>query len=134
MFPCSVVSVSKNIPLLPSLSLSELCIDGLKTNPERTYQAAQQGYSNATELADYLVAKGIPFREAHHIVGVAVVAAIGMKKPLEDLTVAELKQFSDVIEDDIYQHLTIEACLEKRVALGGTSKEQVKAAIASKTK
>ncbi|KMT64507.1 argininosuccinate lyase [Catenovulum maritimum] len=116
------------------LQMAVLCIDGLKTNPERTYTAAQQGYSNATELADYLVAKGIPFREAHHIVGVAVVAAIELKQPLEDLPIEKLKEFSDVIEDDVYQHLTIEACLEKRVALGGTSKEQVKAAIAAKAK
>ncbi|NTS78677.1 argininosuccinate lyase [Catenovulum sp. SM1970] len=112
------------------LEMAVLCMQGLKTNPERTYQAAQAGYSNATELADYLVAKQIPFREAHHIVGEAVVYAIEQKKPLEDLELAELKQFSDTIEDDVYQHLTIEACLEKRLALGGTSKEQVKAQLA----
>ncbi|WP_440906259.1 argininosuccinate lyase [Catenovulum sp. SX2] len=113
------------------LKMAILCIESIKVNKERTYQAAQQGYSNATELADYLVAKGIPFREAHHIVGRAVVGAIAANKPLEDLAIAELKTFSDVIEDDVYQHLTIEACLEKRVAKGGTSKEQVKAALAA---
>ena len=112
------------------LKMAILCIESIKVNKERTYQAAQQGYSNATELADYLVAKGIPFREAHHIVGRAVVGAIAANKPLEDLPIAELKTFSDVIEEDVYQHLTIEACLEKRVAKGGTSKEQVKAALA----
>ncbi|WP_016954541.1 argininosuccinate lyase [Catenovulum agarivorans] len=113
------------------LKMAILCIESIKVNKERTYQAAQQGYSNATELADYLVAKGIPFREAHHIVGRAVVGAIALGKPLEDLPIAELKTFSDVIEEDVYQHLTIEACLEKRVAKGGTSKEQVKAALAA---
>lgn len=112
------------------LKMAILCIESIKVNKERTYQAAQQGYSNATELADYLVAKGIPFREAHHIVGRAVVGAIALGKPLEDLPIAELKTFSDQIEEDVYQHLTIEACLEKRVAKGGTSKEQVKAALA----
>ncbi len=59
------------------LQMAGLCFDGIKVNAARTLEAAKQGYSNATELADYLVAKGIPFREAHHIVGVAVVAAIG---------------------------------------------------------
>ncbi|EWH11663.1 bifunctional argininosuccinate lyase/N-acetylglutamate synthase [Catenovulum agarivorans DS-2] len=113
------------------LKMAILCIESIKVNKERTYQAAQQGYSNATELADYLVAKGIPFREAHHIVGRAVVGAIAANKPLEDMPIAELKTFSDQIEDDVYQHLTIEACLEKRVAKGGTSKEQVKAALAA---
>ncbi|MER2492459.1 argininosuccinate lyase [Catenovulum sediminis] len=112
------------------LKMAILCVEGIKVNAERTYQAAQQGYSNATELADYLVAKGIPFREAHHIVGRAVVGAIEAGQPLEDLPIETLKTFSEQIDDDVYQHLTIEACLEKRVAQGGTSKEQVKAALA----
>ncbi|WP_017443907.1 argininosuccinate lyase [Gayadomonas joobiniege] len=107
------------------LKMAILCIESIEVKGENTYKAAQQGYSNATELADYLVAKGIPFREAHHIVGRAVVAAIEAQKPLEDLSIEQLKSFSEVIEADVYQHLTIEACLEKRVALGGTSKEQV---------
>ncbi len=113
------------------LQMAVLCVEGLNVNPERTYVAAQQGYSNATELADYLVAKNIPFREAHHIVGAAVVGAIAKKKPLEDLSIAELKEFSPSIEEDVYAWLTIEACLEKRLALGGTSKEQVKAQLAA---
>ncbi|EOW9102470.1 argininosuccinate lyase [Vibrio cholerae] len=107
------------------LHMAGLCFDGIKVNAARTLEAAKQGYSNATELADYLVAKGIPFREAHHIVGVAVVAAIGKGVALEELSLAELQQFSPLIEQDVYPILTIESCLEKRCALGGVSPKQV---------
>ncbi len=107
------------------LQMAGLCFDGIKVNALRTLEAAKQGYSNATELADYLVAKGIPFREAHHIVGVAVVAAIGKGVALEELSLAELQQFSPLIEQDVYPILTIESCLEKRCALGGVSPKQV---------
>lgn len=107
------------------LQMAGLCFDGIKVNAARTLEAAKQGYSNATELADYLVAKGIPFREAHHIVGVAVVAAIGKSVALEELSLAELQQFSPLIEQDVYPILTIESCLEKRCALGGVSPKQV---------
>ncbi|MCD1244755.1 argininosuccinate lyase [Vibrio cholerae] len=107
------------------LQMAGLCFDGIKVNAARTLEAAKQGYSNATELADYLVAKGIPFREAHHIVGVAVVAAIGKGVALEELSLAELQQFSPLIEQGVYPILTIESCLEKRCALGGVSHKQV---------
>ncbi|MBW3688321.1 argininosuccinate lyase [Vibrio cholerae] len=107
------------------LQMAGLCFDGIKVNAARTLEAAKQGYSNATELADYLAAKGIPFREAHHIVGVAVVAAIGKGVALEELCLAELQQFSPLIEQDVYPILTIESCLEKRCALGGVSPKQV---------
>ncbi|EGQ9610843.1 argininosuccinate lyase [Vibrio cholerae] len=111
------------------LQMAGLCFDGIKVNAARTLEAAKQGYSNATELADYLVAKGIPFREAHHIVGVAVVAAISKGVALEELSLAELQQFSPLIEQDVYSILTIESCLEKRCALGGVSPKQVAHAV-----
>jgi argininosuccinate lyase/amino-acid N-acetyltransferase len=111
------------------MEMAALCFDGIKVNGERTLEAAKQGYANSTELADYLVAKGIPFREAHHIVGVAVVGAIAKGCALEELSIAELKTFSDVIEEDVYDILTIESCLEKRSALGGVSPTQVKFAV-----
>ncbi|MEL0629102.1 argininosuccinate lyase [Psychromonas aquatilis] len=113
------------------LSMAAMALTDLKVNEERTKEAAQGGYSNATELADYLVAKGIPFREAHHIVGVAVVAAIEKGVPLEDLTVAEFKVFSEVIEDDVYPILTLEATLAARKALGGVSPTQIEYALTS---
>ncbi len=67
-------------------------LDGIQVKRPRCAEAAQQGYANATELADYLVAKGVPFREAHHIVGEAVVEAIAQGKPLEALTPADLAE------------------------------------------
>jgi argininosuccinate lyase/amino-acid N-acetyltransferase len=113
------------------MEMAVLVADGLKVNRSRTLAAAQQGYANATELADYLVGKNIPFREAHHIVGEVVLAAIAEACPLEDLTLAKLQEFSDQIEQDVYQHLSIESTLDKREALGGTSRAQVEKAIAN---
>ncbi|EOB4121997.1 argininosuccinate lyase [Vibrio parahaemolyticus] len=111
------------------MEMAALCFDGIKVNGERTLEAAKQGYANATELADYFVAKGIPFREAHHIVGVAVVGAIAKGCALEELSLQELQEFSDVIDNDVYDILTIESCLEKRSALGGVSPKQVAYAV-----
>jgi argininosuccinate lyase/amino-acid N-acetyltransferase len=113
------------------MEMAVLVADGLKVNRSRTLAAAQQGYANATELADYLVGKDIPFREAHHIVGEVVLAAIDKGLPLEDLTISQLKEFSDKIEQDVYQHLSIESTLNKREALGGTSRSQVEKALAT---
>ncbi|MFB2683529.1 argininosuccinate lyase [Shewanella mangrovisoli] len=114
------------------LDMAALVLSGLVVNRPNALLAAQQGYANATELADYLVSKGMPFREAHHVVGVAVVAAIAKKIPLEGFTLAEFKTFAEIIEDDVYPNLTIEACLAKRDVLGGTALTQVKQAIAAK--
>jgi len=113
------------------MEMAVLVADGLKVNRSRTLAAAQQGYANATELADYLVGKDIPFREAHHIVGEVVLAAIDKGVPLEDLTITQLQEFSDKIEQDVYQNLTIESTLDKREALGGTSRAQVEKALAT---
>jgi argininosuccinate lyase/amino-acid N-acetyltransferase len=112
------------------MEMAVLIADGLKVNRARTLAAAQQGYANSTELADYLVSKSIPFREAHHIVGEVVLAAIEAGHALEEFSVAQLQGFSNKIEQDVYQHLSIESCLDKRVALGGTSRTQVKKALA----
>ncbi|MGS2722187.1 argininosuccinate lyase [Porticoccus sp. GXU_MW_L64] len=116
---------------LECMEMAVLVADGLKVNRSRTLAAAQQGYANATELADYLVSKDIPFREAHHIVGEVVLAAIEKGCPLEDLTLTQLQTFSDKIGQDVYQHLSIESTLDKREALGGTSRAQVEQAIAA---
>nr|WP_297350051.1 argininosuccinate lyase [uncultured Glaciecola sp.] len=104
-------------------------LDTLSLNEERCRAAAQQGYANATELADYLVAKGIPFRTAHDIAGQAVVMAISKGKALEELSIAELKTINDKIEDDVYPTLELESVLNKRNVLGGTNKELVTKAL-----
>jgi argininosuccinate lyase len=114
------------------LDMTALVLSGLKVNREPALLAAQQGYANATELADYLVAKGMPFREAHHVVGEVVVFAITQQQPIEDLTLTQLQTFAKDISDDVYQNLTIAACLAKRDVLGGTAVNQVSAALAVK--
>ncbi|MGI2067317.1 argininosuccinate lyase [Shewanella sp. MF08487] len=114
------------------LDMAALVLSGLKVNRPNALLAAQQGYANSTELADYLVSKGMPFREAHHVVGEVVVAAIAKQIPLEDFSLAKLKTFAAIIEDDVYPNLTIEACLAKRDVLGGTALSQIQQAIAAK--
>ncbi|WP_301099871.1 argininosuccinate lyase [Otariodibacter sp.] len=111
------------------INISVLVLEDIKVDTERTKEAAQQGYANATELADYLVAKGIPFREAHHIVGKAVVYAISQKKALEELNLEEFKQFHSTISEDVYPILSLDSCLAKRCAKGGVSFERVAEAI-----
>ncbi|HDX1087430.1 argininosuccinate lyase [Pasteurella multocida] len=112
------------------IDMAALVLDGIQVNVERTKEAALKGYSNATELADYLVAKGVPFRDSHHIVGETVVYAIQQHKALEALSVAEFKQFSDIVEEDVYQILSLQSCLDKRCAKGGVSPLRVAEAIA----
>ena len=114
---------------LECVDMAALVLEDIKINNDRCREAAKQGYSNATELADYLVAKGIPFREAHHIVGEAVVGAIAKQKALEELSLEELKAFSSVIDNDVYPILSLVSCLAKRCAKGGVSPDQVKMAI-----
>ncbi|MBU9812800.1 argininosuccinate lyase [Rahnella sp. C60] len=112
------------------LNMASLVLDGIQVKRPRAKEAAQQGYANSTELADYLVAKGVPFREAHHIVGEAVVEAINQGKALEELPLADLQKFSSVIGDDVYAILELQSCLDKRAAKGGVSPQQVAQAIA----
>ena len=119
---------------LDCLHMSALVLDGIQVKRPRCQEAAEQGYANSTELADYLVAKGVPFREAHHIVGEAVVEAIRQGVALEALSLAQLKQFSAVIEEDVYAILALQSCLEKRNAKGGVAPQQVAFAIAEAKK
>ncbi|WP_279022881.1 argininosuccinate lyase [Gibbsiella quercinecans] len=112
------------------LQMAALVLEGIQVKRPRCQEAAEQGYANATELADYLVAKGVPFREAHHIVGEAVVEAIRQGKALEALSLADLQKFSGTIGEDVYPILSLQSCLDKRAAQGGVSPQQVASAIA----
>ena len=113
------------------LQMAALVLDGIQVKRPRCKEAAEQGYANSTELADYLVAKGVPFREAHHIVGEAVVEAIRQGKALEALPLTDLQRFSAIIGDDVYPILALQSCLDKRSAKGGVSPQQVASAIAA---
>ncbi|MEK9495990.1 argininosuccinate lyase [Photorhabdus sp. P32] len=114
---------------LDCLHMAALVLDGIQVRRSRCAEAAKQGYANATELADYLVAKGVPFREAHHIVGEVVIMALTQGKALEALSLTELQKFSSAITEDVYDILSLQSCLDKRLAKGGVSQKQVMKAI-----
>lgn len=114
---------------LACIHMAQACIKGIKVNGDRTLAAAKGGHSNATELADYLVAKGIPFREGHHIVGVLVQMAIAQGNNLEDLSLEQFQSVHSIFAQDVYAVLEIDACIIARQALGGTSLEQVTVAV-----
>ena len=101
----------------------------LKINKKVMLQAASAGFLNATDMADYLVTRGMPFRQAHSCVGKAVSYAIEQHKELQELTLKELKRFAPLIEKDIYDLLTMEQVINRKKSLGGTAKENVMAAI-----
>ncbi len=109
---------------IDSLDMAALVFEGIKLNKQNAIDAAKGGYSNATELADYLVSKNVPFREAHSIVGRIVLYAISKDKALEDLSVAEFKEYSEVISDDVYPCLQLENILAKRDIIGGVAPSQ----------
>ncbi|MEK6807072.1 MAG: argininosuccinate lyase [Pseudomonadota bacterium] len=102
----------------------------IKVNRAACKAAAAKGFSTATDLADYLVNKGLPFRDAHHAVGSTVAYAAKKNRDLADLTLAELKKFSPKIEKDVYARLTPEGSVAARDHIGGTAPRQVRAAIA----
>ncbi len=97
---------------------------------DNMYKAAKQGFSTATDLADYLVRKNLPFRDAHEVVGKAVAMGISTSKDLSELTLEELQQFSDKIGSDVFEVLTLEGSVASRNHIGGTAPEQVRKAVA----
>nr|MDA8213634.1 argininosuccinate lyase [Clostridia bacterium] len=102
----------------------------LKVKKEAMRQATKGGFANATDMADYLAKKGVPFRTAHEIVGKAVLYCTTHGKDLEDLSLAEYKDFSPVFQEDIYQTISIDECVRARKVPGGPAPEAVQAAIA----
>ena len=104
-------------------------LPNIKFNTANMYKAAGQGYLNATDLADYLVAKGMPFREAHHCVGQIVSYALKNKKEIQELSLKQLRQYAPQIEEDIFDYLKTQQMIDRRTSIGGTATEVVKAAI-----
>ncbi len=113
-----------------SLGVMATVLRNVKVNSARTRQAATVGYLNATDLADYLVRKGLEFRKAHELVGRVVMHAIERGKALEDIPLEEYREFSEVFGDDLYASLKLESSLAGKSALGGTSPERVNEALA----
>jgi argininosuccinate lyase len=107
------------------LALMRDVIETMVVKKENMLKNIQQSYSNATDLADYLAAKGIPFREAHEITGKTVLYAISQQKYLLELSLEEYQQFSQIVQEDIYEFLAEEQVVEARKSEGGTAKIQV---------
>jgi argininosuccinate lyase len=105
-------------------------LPSLQVEREVCRAAASKGFSTATDLADYLVKRGLPFRDAHHAVGSAVAYAVTKACDLADLSLDELRRFSPLVEQDVYERLTLEGSLRARNHYGATAPEQVRAAIA----
>ena len=106
----------------------------IQSNKDAMEEAARRGFSTATDLADYLVRKGMPFREAHEVVGKAVAYGIEQSKDLSEMTLPELKAFSDGIEQDVFDVLTLEGSVAARDHVGGTAPKQVRLAVAEARK
>ncbi|USS88600.1 argininosuccinate lyase [Fructilactobacillus hinvesii] len=106
--------------ILPTLKIFTGMLQTMKINKEQMYASTENDYSNATELADYLASKGVPFREAHGIVGQLVFKGIQEHRNLQEMSLAELQAASPLIENDVYHELQPEVAVERRNSLGGT--------------
>ncbi len=116
--------------LLGSLRAFADMMPNVTTNKEAMKVAAMQGFSTATDLADYLVGKDMPFRDAHEVVGSAVGYGVEKGKDLSEMSLDELQKFSDIITEDVFDVLTLEGSVAARDHLGGTAPKQVKARVA----
>jgi argininosuccinate lyase len=116
--------------LIDTLAIVAEMLPGIRVKPEAMRAAALQGYATATDLADYLVKKGLPFRDAHEAVALAVRHAETKHCDLAALALADLQQFSKLVEDDIYAVLSLEGSMNSRNHIGGTAPAQVRAAVA----
>jgi argininosuccinate lyase len=117
-----------------SLAVFTEMLGGIEVKRDAMREAARQGYATATDLADYLVKKGAPFREAHETVAQAVRHAETRGKDLAELDLPELQKFSKLIEDDVFDALTLEGSMAARSHIGGTAPTRVKQAIAKARK
>lgn len=145
----TLLTVMKSLPLAYNKDMQEdkeaifNCVDtvkmclpvftkmlaAMKVKKETMYRAAGGGFSNATDVADYLVKKGLPFRSAHEVVGKMVLYCINQNKAIDELSISELKEFSDIIEEDVYKEISLETCVSMRNIPGGPAKAQVTKAI-----
>ena len=121
-----------------SLDTVKMCLEVLapmlttmKVNAKNTYRAAQKGFINATDLADYLVKKGMPFRAAYKIVGTIVAECIDKDCVLDNLPLAEYQKHSDLFAEDLYGEISLETCVNKRLSKGGASPKSVREQIAA---
>ena len=123
-------------PLFDSVETVKNClhvfadmVPTIKANKDNMYQSALKGYTTATDLADYLVKKGLAFRDAHEVVGKAVSYGLKENKDLSEFTIDELKNFNSLIEKDVFDVISLEGSINARNHLGGTSPKQISIAI-----
>jgi argininosuccinate lyase len=114
-----------------SLTIYAAMIRAMRINESRMDNAVKNDFSNATDMADYLVKQGLPFRQAHEVVGKCVAYCIEHKKWLMDLTLAEFKEFSELFGEDILEAIKVETCVKNRNSFGGTSYAQVAREVSS---
>lgn len=117
--------------LLGSLRAFADMMPHIQPKQEKMRQAAMQGFATATDLADYLVRKGLPFRDAHEVVGKAVALGVATSRDLSEMRLEELQNFSAVIDHDVFAVLTLEGSVSARNHFGGTAPEQVKLQVAA---
>ena len=116
-----------------SLSVYAQMIKAMRVNKEKILLATKEDFSNATDMADYLVKKGLPFRDAHEVAGKSVSYCIEQNKWLMDLTLEEFKQFSPLFDEDILEEIKVETCVANRNSYGGTSYSQVEQSLKNAT-
>ncbi|HEX9929546.1 MAG TPA: argininosuccinate lyase [Pyrinomonadaceae bacterium] len=112
-----------------ALEATEIVFRNISLKTENMRSAAQTGFMNATELADYLARRGVPFRTAHELTGQIVLFAVSQKRELHELDLTELKKFASEIEADVFDALSLEATLDSKNQIGGTSRLQVQQAL-----
>jgi argininosuccinate lyase len=123
-------------PLFDTVDTLKICteiytrmLENITVHKDVMVDACRHGFLNATDLADYLVMKGMAFRNAHAVAGKAVAHALGQNKELENLTIEEFQTFSDLIEPDVYHFIAIEQMISRRISYGGTSFDNVTRAV-----
>ena len=124
-------------PIFDAIDTVKLClpvfcdmITTMTIRKENMLKGAKGGFTNATDVADYLVKKGMPFRDAHEVVGKLVFYSISKDKALDELTIDEFKEFSSIIEEDVYDAISMETCVNGRTVIGGPARATVENAIA----
>lgn len=123
-------------PLFDTIDTLKICTEvytrmlpHIQVHADRMKQACKQGFLNATDFADYLVNRGLPFRQAHSVAGKAVAFGLSQNKELDDLSLEELQTFSELIDGDIYHFISLDQMIARRVSYGGTSFDNVARAV-----
>ncbi len=123
-------------PLFDTVDTLKICtevytrmFENIEVHRDRMYAACCRGFLNATDLADYLVSRGMAFRQAHSVAGRAVALALSKGEELDDLSLAEFKEFSELVDEDVYEFIRIDNTISRRISYGGTGFDNVQAAV-----